>query len=258
MTKFSALLVALLFGALSGSAAPAHDGAVTFASGAPRAALLELYTSEGCSSCPPAEAWLSRLEDDPRLWREVVPVAFHVDYWDNLGWKDPFASPAFTARQRGYAARWNSESVYTPGFVLNGKEWRFGGSELALTPAEKKAAGVLSVELQKNRSAMVVFHPAKQTDAAREIHLTLLGCGLRQAVGAGENSGRTLTHDFVSLGVAQGPMLADNGSGALRATISLPAPPAAAQAPSTRLAVAAWVSAAGELEPEQATGGWLP
>src|ERR1700733_854948 len=90
-----------------------------FESGPSQVSLLELYTSEGCSSCPPAEAWLSALSQSPELWKAVVPVAFHVDYWDNLGWKDWFSSREFTQRQRRYAANWGSGSVYTPAFILN-------------------------------------------------------------------------------------------------------------------------------------------
>ena len=70
----------------------AQAGDKTFESGPQRTHLLELFTSEGCSSCPPAEAWLSKLKADPRLWKDFVPLAFHVDYWDHLGWRDPFAA----------------------------------------------------------------------------------------------------------------------------------------------------------------------
>ena len=73
---------------LAAMRAEAQTAAIQFHSAPKRTALLELYTSEGCSSCPPAEAWLSRLEYSPRLWRDFVPVAFHVDYWNYLGWKD--------------------------------------------------------------------------------------------------------------------------------------------------------------------------
>src|SRR5438128_265914 len=97
---------------------------VVFESGPKKVQLLELFTSEGCSSCPPAEAWLARLVNHSRLWHEFVPVAFHVDYWNRLGWKDPFASAEWTKRQQTYAASWKAESVYTPAFVLNGREWR--------------------------------------------------------------------------------------------------------------------------------------
>src|SRR6059036_3501 len=108
------LIVLAMTAAITASAAE-----TTFEVGPQRAQLLELYTSEGCSSCPPAEAWLSKLKDAPGLWRDFVPIAFHVDYWDSLGWKDPFAIKAYSERQRDYAASWRSRSVYTPGFVLD-------------------------------------------------------------------------------------------------------------------------------------------
>src|SRR3954471_19082944 len=97
-----------------------------FRSGPTQAALVELYTSEGCSSCPPAEKWLGELKNAAGLWRDFVPVAFHVNYWDHLGWRDVLASKAFTAREHAYAEAWNSSSVYTPCFVRNGAEWRPG------------------------------------------------------------------------------------------------------------------------------------
>ncbi len=84
--------------------------------------LLELYTSEGCSSCPPADRWISKLKKDDRLWSSMIPVAFHVDYWDYIGWKDRFASPEYSLRQRNYARSKNLKTVYTPGFLLNGEE----------------------------------------------------------------------------------------------------------------------------------------
>ena len=100
----------------------AQTGARVFESGPQKVHLIELFTSQGCSSCPPAEAWLSKLKSEPRLWKDFVPIAFHVDYWDRLGWRDPFAAKEWTARQYLYSANWRSESVYTPGFVLDGRE----------------------------------------------------------------------------------------------------------------------------------------
>jgi hypothetical protein len=98
----------------------AHAATCTATSGPARASLLELYTSEGCSSCPPADRWLSQMP--PR--RDVVPLAFHVDYWDRLGWKDRFAQAAFSQRQRARnrGAGW----VYTPQVMLDGAERRSG------------------------------------------------------------------------------------------------------------------------------------
>ena len=119
--------------ALSGTVLAGASGAqFEFQSGEKQVPLVELYTSEGCSSCPPAEAWMGRLKDAPDLWKGFVPVAFHVDYWNSLGWKDRWSSPEFTERQRAYAEAWKSESVYTPCFVVNGKEAATGpGARLA-------------------------------------------------------------------------------------------------------------------------------
>jgi hypothetical protein len=86
---------------------------VTFESGDMQTTLIELFTSEGCSSCPSADAWMSRLKTNPDLWKNIVPAVFHVDYWDGLGWRDRFAKPEFTARQRQYVATWRGDSVYT-------------------------------------------------------------------------------------------------------------------------------------------------
>src|SRR5260370_670544 len=98
----------------------AQSAVVTFQSATERTALLELYTSEGCSSCPPAEAWLSGLKKSPGLWKDFVPLAFHVDYWDYLGWRDPWAERGFSDRQRAYAENWHNENVYTPAFAPEG------------------------------------------------------------------------------------------------------------------------------------------
>src|SRR5271163_2312476 len=106
-----------------GASAPLCAAAEHFASGPGRVALIELYTSEGCSSCPPADAWLGGLKDKAGLWDEFVPVQFHVNYWDNLGWKDRLATRDFTAREYAYSSAWGSSSVYTPCFVRNGLEW---------------------------------------------------------------------------------------------------------------------------------------
>ncbi len=233
----------------------ADSNIVQLHGGPERASLLELYTSEGCSSCPPAEAWLSRLRDDPRLWKEIVPVAFHVDYWDNLGWKDRFASAAFTARQREHAARWNSGSVYTPGFVLDGREWRDWFSQRGLTTTATQTAnapGLLSVSVPTGgKTATATYRAAASSSAgAREVFLALLGFDVKSDVKAGENRGRALTHDFVALSCEKQTLPAKDGVVEFR----LAAKPAGVG----RLALAAWVVKAGASEPEQAVGGWLP
>jgi hypothetical protein len=221
---------------------------LVFESGPKKVQLLELFTSEGCSSCPPAEASLGKLVDDPRLWREFVPVAFHVDYWDHLGWKDPFASAEWTNRQRAYAASWKGESVYTPAFVLNGREWRGA----AVPAAEGEAAGILKVVVRNDETLLVTFEPAKSTTRDLDVYVGRLGFGMTINVRAGENSGRNLRHDFVVLSLAHEKL----GPGT--SEIHLPSRKLDAATRPNRSAVVAWVVAPGTLTPIQATGGWLP
>ena len=218
---------------------------VTFESGPKRVQLLELFTSEGCSSCPPAEASFSRLVGDSRLWRDFVPIAFHVDYWNRLGWKDPLASAEWTKRQQTYAANWGAESVYTPAFVLNGHEWRN-----ATVPAVNDAApGVLEAAVHGDNTVMITFEPAKS--AAFEVYLARLGFGINVNVRAGENNGRSLRHDFVVLSLVHEKM----GSGTQELRL---APASESVSRPERSALAAWITKAADIKAVQATGGWLP
>ena len=115
-----------------------------FTSGENRVHLLELYSSEGCSSCPPAEEWLGALREAPGLWRDFIPIVFPVDYWDHLGWRDRYGRKAYTTRQYAYATQWRSNNVYTPEFVLDGVEWR--SAERGPLPAATAHTGVLTVD----------------------------------------------------------------------------------------------------------------
>lgn len=224
--------------ALTLTAAP-----LKFSSGQNRTHLLELYSSEGCSSCPPAEQWLGNLREAPGLWRDFVPVVFHVGYWDHLGWRDRFATREYTDRQYAYSSRWGSDTVYTPGFVLDGVEWRKTlGQNTPPSSAEK--AGVLSVEYADDGACRVTFAPAGDW----EVHAALLGGGIRSNVRAGENQGRTLRHEFVALVLKTARL--DAGT----AEFSLPK---GASEGVARHALAVWITSRGELTPLQATGGWL-
>jgi hypothetical protein len=242
----------LLIGLLLFHRPAAHAGSLQFASRAAPAALLELFTSEGCSSCPPAETWLSQLKDDARLWKDFIPVAFHVDYWDRLGWKDPFASKAFTTRQHRYAAAWRSQSVYTPGFVLNGVEWRGWFQRERLPRAGGADAGVLTAASDDARMWRIGFQPAGTGRRAHTIHAALLGFDLVVNVKAGENQGRNLQHDFVVLALTETALAKDGDS--WRGELKLNPPPGPAP---HRTALAAWVTAEGSPQPIQALGGWL-
>ena len=178
--------------------ASAYANETIFESGPTRIHLLELFTSEGCSSCPPAEAWLTQLKQENGLWRDFVPLAFHVDYWDHLGWRDRFATKEWTARQQTYAARWNAGSVYTPGFVLDGRE-----SQARLPGNSKEIVGTLLLKTNGD-DARVSFKPAQNEARAHDVYVASLGFALTADVAAGENKGLKLSHDFVVLSLQKG------------------------------------------------------
>ena len=220
-----------------------------FRSGSARATLVELYTSEGCSSCPPADQWYSTLLDHPRLWQSVVPVAFHVDYWDYLGWPDRFSDGAYSDRQRRYRQQGSASGVYTPGVFAAGQEWRRWRNAALKVPATGEPAGVLDLAVT-DKSFTVGFEPALALNAPVQLHIAVLGFGLETPVRSGENRGELLRHDFVVLGHAVYEGQGLQWAGAL--------PEAALSGEAQRLAIAAWVSPLGRQEPLQALGGWLP
>ena len=232
--------------------ARAQTPGITFQSGPEQTALLELYTSEGCSSCPPAEAWLTRLTRSPRLWKEFVPLAFHVDYWDYLGWRDRWSAKTFSDRQRAHARRWGSGRIYTPGFVLIGQEWRNWSERMEGPPTGRKPSGVLTINSADTNRWAVSFAPATPATGKYEVHAALLAGGLTSSVTAGENQGRQLEHDFVVLTLAHASLTHEDGT--IKGTFNLDAPRKGL--PSSH-AVGVWITHAGELEPLQATGGWL-
>ncbi|TFH50637.1 MAG: DUF1223 domain-containing protein [Lysobacterales bacterium] len=240
------LLVSLIFAPAVSTSAEA----LNLESPGPRVSLLELYTSEGCSSCPPADRWISKLRDDPRLWREVVPVAFHVDYWDYIGWRDRFASPDYGNRQRDYARSRRVSTVYTPGFVLAGEEWRSWFSRPTLILDSSVQAGKLKLSVN-DQQATIAFSAPASVGGDLEVHVAVLGFDLTTDVRAGENGGHKLEHDFVVLGYHSQAMTREQSTHA--ADFTLPE----MVAPSARRAIAAWVSKPGDPSPVQVVGGWL-
>ena len=236
----------LLFLACAWCAASASAHDYLWESQQTRTHLIELFTSEGCSSCPPAEAWLSKLKTNAHLWKDFVPVAFHVDYWDNLGWPDRFAAKPWTERQRTYATAWNTTTVYTPEFILDGREWHAGEIPLASTDRP----GVLKVALAENGTATVSFKPEAAGTRSFDVYLATLGFSLNSDVKAGENRGRKLQHDFVILSLVKEPMTAPAAE--VRVSID-----ALRQKQSELGAVAVWITEPGRTEPVQAVAGWL-
>lgn len=207
------LLLRLLFlGSVAACALPVRGREIVLQRDSTNATLIELYSSEGCSSCPPAEGWLSQFVDSPKLWQQVFPVAFHVDYWDGLGWPDRFARRAYTDRQRDYAAKLHQDSVYTPEFVVNGQEWRgwFHGEGL---PAPQATGGNLKLTVDPDGGTFSAdYHTAASApDVHYTLHACLLGLGIASQVQSGENGGRELHHDFIVLDFQSQPFSASSG-----------------------------------------------
>jgi hypothetical protein len=168
--------------------------------------VIELYTSEGCSSCPPADQWLSTLKGQP-----VVAQAFHVAYWDYIGWKDRFASPSFTARQKDVAAANRLRSIYTPQVVRNGRDWA-NWHQASTTALAAQAVARANIRLQRGGEANSFEARVTPTDATAvwSAYWSVTEHGHSSRVKAGENSGEYLKHDFVvrqytPVGRYQGP-----------------------------------------------------
>jgi hypothetical protein len=207
-----ALMKTFLFAVLALSLGSAQAVQCSAKSPAKTIALVELYTSEGCDSCPPADRWLSSLGPKGFAPDRVVPIALHVDYWDYIGWKDPYALQAHSARQRKMAKLARVAMVYTPQVLLQGQDfrvWRDGGNPGAFEQAVAKinarpAKARISLSLDTRRKeAFEVEAAAELADAPPNAAIALyLGAyenKLVSEVRAGENRGQSLPHDYVVL-----------------------------------------------------------
>ncbi|MCW8885436.1 MAG: DUF1223 domain-containing protein [Motiliproteus sp.] len=208
--------------------------------------LIELYTSEGCSSCPPADKKVSGLIEHPQLWDKLVPMAFHVDYWDYLGWQDPYAQSQFSQRQRLLKQKGQIKAVYTPGWVVDGQEWRGFFRGRPLPSQQTRDGGVLKAK-RNGQQLMIDYQPASAPKGSLTAHVSILGFDLHSDIARGENRGLSLEHQFVVLdkqlmkgdGVwsFQLPALASNGNG--------------------RKALVVWIDQPGMSQPMQVVAGWL-
>ncbi len=217
---------------------------VKFQSSAKQTTLIELFTSQGCSSCPPADRWLNSFTDDPRLWNEIVPIAFHINYWDRLGWKDPFATEKFTERQYNYSRSGKINSVYTPCLIVNGKEWRgwFSGNKLNPDSTE---SGVLTATLIGDK----LEANYTENNEPLELHVVILGFDLYTDIRRGENRNKRLRQEFVAL--SHEKYKSSDGHWSVKLD-KIP------NNGSKRIGIALWLTKTGSIAPIQATGGWLP
>ena len=169
-------------------------------SGFKRLQMIELFSSESCSSCPPADLWISQLKEDSNLWKTFVPVVFHVDYWNHLNWKDEFSSEPMTQRQISLSKLWMNPSVYTPGFVINGKEWKDWRSskKLSLVPEAKDYGLRITID-KKSKDDYRVSFSGYDKNKKYVLRYAFLGMNIDSKVAAGENSGKLLMHNFIVL-----------------------------------------------------------
>jgi hypothetical protein len=210
-------LLASVFIASVSDAAPACSGH----SPAHTVALLELYTSEGCSSCPPADQFVSSLRGTGLGADQVLPLSLHVDYWNDIGWKDPFSSSTFTERQRALSALARSRTVYTPELFVGGHEvrnWPDGIKEAVRKTNAQPARARIAID-QHGAADGLHVEVSGQGPAGALLQVALVQNSLVSQVKRGENAGRTLRHDFVARRWFDASRL--DGSGTGRQNITL-------------------------------------
>ncbi len=191
-------------------------------------AVVELFTSQGCSSCPPADALLTGLAED----EDVIALAYHVDYWDYVGWKDTFAHSEFSDRQRAYAESWGSSRIYTPQMVVNGQKGVVGSRRNDVHRAVDGAALPLRVDLSRHDDMLKVAIAPKEGLADAVVWLVTYLDRSEIAIDKGENAGKTMVYTQVVTG-RQALGMWESASGA---SLKLPIPEVLAQT-STGIAV---------------------
>ena len=232
---------------------PVRPAEIVFKSKESKATLLELYSSEGCSSCPPAEAWIGKLKNAPGLWSNLFPVVFHVDYWDRLGWPDRFAQPAFTDRQQKYAELLGQDSVYTPEFIADGREWKgwFRGESVPAVQSVLQGQLTLTVDVDAGKVSANFLPSTENASQSYTLYVALLGFHVMTDVKRGENGGRNLQHDFVVLDFQSKVLVRDQGQDSRSGMFHVSAP-----STDNPGAMVAWI-AGSDGSICQVAGGWL-
>jgi hypothetical protein len=225
MSKFVTSAVFLICSLIAGGA-QAAAGSCKAQSGPQSGALLELYTSEGCSSCPPADRWLANLAaaaDPTRL----SLLGFHVDYWDDNGWQDRFASPAYTQRQRARVRAGGSTTIYTPQVMLGSRldqRWYKPADVSAAIRAAQSKVSTVTLDISASAQSDAVIAEVKAAPLAAladspQLYLAIYQNTLISTVEAGENAGATLHHEHVVRGLwGPWPLSRGGASKSLRIT----------------------------------------
>ncbi len=226
-------------------------------SGPSKVRVVELFSSQARSSCPPAEEWFSTLREHPGLWTEIVPVSFHVSHWDDRGWKDRLATQEFTARFIGWLSRWRSSTPYAPIVALDGIEWSGWAKEEAIPAAVSQIpSGILGVKKISDSEYRVLYIPERYARGPWVLNGVLLGFGVPTHVESGENVGKNLKQDFVALKYDHRTM--ESTRDGFRATLRLPTKGVTAAVAKEGMGLAVWVSCGDDILPIQAAGSFLP
>ena len=216
-----------------------------FVSAKKQTQLIELYSSQGCSSCPPAERWVNELSNNEGLWLNFIPMVFHVDYWNYIGWADPYASSENSQRQRQFRDIGAINSVYTPGFVVDGKEWRGWFAKQPLPATNNNIdSDTLTAILNKNKLAVSFEGDIDFEQSLVYVNIAVLGLNITTQVKRGENAGRTLNESFIVL--ANERAIFDE-----QAIYDLPQTDISAE----NQALVVWLTEQDKLTPIQAVGG---
>lgn len=181
--------------------------------------VVELFTSQGCSSCPPADRILGELAED----KDVIALAFHVDYWDYLGWKDKFGSPAYTKRQRAYSRSMGERSIYTPQMVIGGVEHVVGSRGMKVASAIKRHSErrmPVAVRLDRQGDSVAIRANGSGNLPNMVVQIATYTPKATVDVRRGENAGRTLTYHNVVRSFT--PVAAWDGKGSFNATAKIP------------------------------------
>ena len=251
LPKVGRSAIALLAAVTALQAQPAR-AACRADSGTERATLVELYTSEGCSSCPPADVRLGQLT---HAGSRIVPLAMHVDYWDSIGWKDAFAQPAFARRQDWEVRANGHRTSYTPHFFANGLEvldWR---SDLDATMRPSKAPALaritIATEVESGGRLRLTVDgrsaPSGKSSGPLQLFVVVTESGLSTQVAAGENHGVRLAHEAVARHWI-GPIAVQDGEARLERVVAMP------QSAGGRVGVVAFIQDATSAEVLQAVG----
>ncbi len=216
----------------------------TFESGQKKVNLVELYTSQSCSSCPPVERWVSKFKKSSDLWKNIVPVSFHVTYWNHLSWVDKFSQPKFTNRQRLYNSKIQA-GVYTPQVILNGKDFRQWRSYPKIK--SKENPGNLKLEVKKSKAYLSLDSKAKGKFVC---FVAILDNGYITHVLDGENEGRTLKENFIVQNFYEKTI--KNSTGRINCELSIKV-----EKGLKKPAIAAWIARESDYKTIQAVGGFL-